>query len=52
MGLGFAATRDVVSFLRNDKADAAGNANPVAGGSGKIEFTLNLVDAATLLPAE
>jgi hypothetical protein len=31
MGLGFAATRDVVSFLRNETADAVGNANPVAG---------------------
>jgi hypothetical protein len=31
MGLGFAATRDVVSFLHNETADAAGNANPVAG---------------------
>ena len=31
MGLGFAATRDVVSFLRNEAADAAGNANPLAG---------------------
>jgi hypothetical protein len=31
MGLGFAATRDIVSFLRNEKADAAGTANPVAG---------------------
>jgi hypothetical protein len=31
MGLGFAATRDVVSFLRNDTADAAGNPNVVAG---------------------
>jgi len=31
MGLGFAATRDVVSFLRNETADAAGNANPLAG---------------------
>jgi hypothetical protein len=31
MGLGFAATRDIVSFLRNDSDDAAGNANPVAG---------------------
>jgi len=30
MGLGFAATRDIVSFLRNETADAAGNANPVA----------------------
>ncbi len=31
MGLGFAATRDVVSFLRNEAADAAGTANPLAG---------------------
>ena len=31
MGLGFAATRDVVSFLRNETADAAGNANPLSG---------------------
>jgi Alpha/beta hydrolase domain len=31
MGLGFAATRDIVSFLRNETADAGGTANPVAG---------------------
>src|SRR5204863_358196 len=31
MGLGFATTRDVVSFLRNETADAAGTANPLAG---------------------
>ena len=31
MGLGFAATRDVVSFLRNDAADATGEASPLAG---------------------
>jgi Alpha/beta hydrolase domain len=31
MGLGFAATRDVVSFLRNETADSAGTANPLAG---------------------
>jgi len=31
MGLGLAATRDVVSFLRNETADASGNANPAAG---------------------
>ena len=30
MGLGFAATRDVVSFLRNESADASGAANPLA----------------------
>ena len=31
MGLGFAATRDIVAFLRHETADAAGTANPVAG---------------------
>jgi hypothetical protein len=31
MGLGFAATRDVVSFLRNEAADETGTANPLAG---------------------
>jgi alpha/beta hydrolase family protein len=30
MGLGFAAVRDVVSFLRRDKADAGGAPNPLA----------------------
>jgi hypothetical protein len=31
MGLGLAATRDVVSFLRYEKVDAAGNANVLDG---------------------
>jgi Alpha/beta hydrolase domain len=31
MGLGFAATRDVVSFLRNETADDNGTANPLTG---------------------
>jgi hypothetical protein len=31
MGLGFAATRDIVSFLRNETADAAGTVNPLMG---------------------
>ena len=31
MGLGFAATRDIVSFLRYEKADATGAENPLAG---------------------
>ena len=31
MGLGFLATRDLVSFLRHEAADSAGNANPLAG---------------------
>lgn len=30
MGIGFAAVRDLVSFLRNDDKDAQGNANPLA----------------------
>ena len=30
MGLGFAAPRDIVSFLRREKADRAGNPNPLA----------------------
>lgn len=31
LGIGFAATRDLVSFLRYDRADASGVANPLAG---------------------
>jgi len=31
MGLGYLTSRDFVSFLRNAKADDAGNPNPVAG---------------------
>ena len=31
MGLGYATTRDFISFLRNRDKDDAGNANPVAG---------------------
>jgi hypothetical protein len=31
MGLGFATTRDIVSFLRNEPADAAGTPNVLAG---------------------
>src|SRR5260370_38048036 len=31
MGLGFAATRDIVSYLRHESADAAGTANVLAG---------------------
>jgi len=32
MGLGFAAIRDAISFLRHEEADRAGNANPLAVG--------------------
>ena len=31
MGIGFAATRDLIAFLRYEQADAAGNPNPLAG---------------------
>src|SRR5215813_522388 len=31
MGLGFAATRDIISFLRHEKADAEGTPNLLAG---------------------
>src|SRR5205085_8929931 len=31
MGLGFAATRDLISFLRNEAADAADSSNVLAG---------------------
>jgi hypothetical protein len=31
LGMGFAATRDIVAFLRREKADNAGTRNPVAG---------------------
>lgn len=31
MGLGYATTRDFISFLRNEKRDDAGNANPLTG---------------------
>ena len=31
MGLGYATTRDFISFLRNEEKDSAGNPNPAAG---------------------
>ena len=34
LGIGYAATRDLVSFLRYETRDAAGNVNPVAVSSG------------------
>ncbi|MEO6853346.1 MAG: hypothetical protein ABI410_12020, partial [Rhodoferax sp.] len=37
MGLGFLATRDLVSFLRYSASDTAGNANPLAG---RVQTTL------------
>ena len=34
LGLGFAAVRDLVSFLRREKEDGDGNSNPLADGGG------------------
>ena len=35
LGLGFAAVRDLVDFLRYDSADTGGTANPLAGDDGQ-----------------
>jgi Alpha/beta hydrolase domain len=42
LGIGFAATRDLISFLRYEARDRAGNANPVAlnGGDPGIKAVL------------
>jgi hypothetical protein len=36
LGVGFAATRDFISFLRYDSTDKVGNANPIAGSVSKV----------------
>ncbi len=36
LGIGFAATRDFISFLRYDSTDKAGHANPIAGTVSKV----------------
>lgn len=41
-GLGLASTRDFISFLRYAKADAAGNANPLAGD---VQHTYSLTES-------
>jgi len=41
MGLGFAAMRDVISFLRYETADASGNTNPLAQ-NGLARFALSI----------
>jgi hypothetical protein len=38
LGIGFAATRDLISFLRYEARDRAGNANPVALNGGDLGF--------------
>jgi hypothetical protein len=42
LGVGLAATRDIVSFFRHAKADAAGTPNPVAG---VVDHTISLGDS-------
>lgn len=39
MGMGFAATRDIVAFLRRERADESGTANPVAS---RIDYVVSL----------
>jgi hypothetical protein len=36
LGVGYAATRDLISFLRNEAADDNGTANPIAGSIHKV----------------
>lgn len=36
LGIGFAATRDFISFLRYEKTDKAGHANPIAGTVARV----------------
>ena len=42
LGIGFAAMRDAVSFLRYETADPAGNANPLATAGGLATSALSL----------
>jgi hypothetical protein len=42
LGIGLAATRDIVSFFRHAKADASGAPNPVAGA---VESTIGIGDS-------
>jgi hypothetical protein len=43
MGLAFATVRDLISFLRNDAEDDAGNANPLlVGGKPATQFTYGM----------
>jgi hypothetical protein len=49
MGLGFAATRDIVSFLRYEAKDPAGNANPLGQGTIKHAFALGISQSGRFL---
>jgi hypothetical protein len=50
MGLGFAAIRDAISFLRYEEADLAGNANPLAvGGLPRTAISLGVSQSGRVL---
>jgi hypothetical protein len=50
MGLGFADMRDVISFLRYETADAAGNANPLAaGGLADVAISIGISQSGRML---
>jgi hypothetical protein len=50
MGLGFAAVRDVISFLRYDATDAAGNANPLASpGLPQVALSIGISQSGRML---
>jgi len=40
LGIGYAATRDVVSFLRHERADASGNANPLLADGASVRHAI------------
>ena len=50
MGLGFAAIRDAISFLRYEEADRVGNANPLAvGGLPRTAISLGVSQSGRVL---
>ncbi|MSR19745.1 MAG: hypothetical protein EXR91_02020 [Gemmatimonadetes bacterium] len=50
MGLGFAAVRDAISFLRYETADAQGNANPLAfAGLPSVALSLGVSQSGRML---
>ncbi|MEX2048435.1 MAG: alpha/beta hydrolase domain-containing protein [Gemmatimonadota bacterium] len=50
MGLGFAAMRDVISFLRYDTSDRAGNANPLASpGLPELALSIGISQSGRML---
>ncbi|HUP52813.1 MAG TPA: alpha/beta hydrolase domain-containing protein, partial [Longimicrobiales bacterium] len=50
MGLGFAAMRDVISFLRYETADSDGDANPLAfGGLPEVAISIGISQSGRML---